>query len=411
MTHLFDIIINKPVAFVESITQPINDVTFSYVIDCLSNAITTIQANVSKTETSNYAFINFINIYWVFFQENVSIPVLEFIIADLNVKEEIFTAEEVEYYWKRSKTMRAGVRSRPLIMLDAYIYDNYRDYRFHLNLNVEVKKYLNYVYMELVYFYLMLYIYSYVVCISMVLLFSLRHTFESLDKFCDRIQFTGTKTLESEKEFSSVEDYLTIIAYYIVVFFWLLLVIIYLNFLGLFKYPSLLAFMPVLLIIVLSMPMNLVIDCGYYFTAYLRGVGSTTILLLECLYDVLATLIMFVRLLVQHIRFFLMFFAFYELMEFCYWNSLGTINYNEPLYIIFTENIFYFRFYMDMTYFAMDALIQVIKFCYEMAHYLFILTSQFFAYFGLVFWLFSFLYTSFFDVKLEDLFRLKRKSK
>lgn len=407
--ELFDLLVNKPVHFIDGLIQPIGDATHSYVTDCLNSAIATIQANVQKNEVSNYAFINFINIYWTFFQENVSIPVLEFIVADINVKEEVFTAEEVEYYWKRSSTMRAGIRARYLIMVDAYIYDNFRDYRIHFELNTEFKRNVYALYTEFSYFLAIIAIYSIVLCGSMTILFSLRGSFESLDKFCDRLQLIGTKSLESEKEFSSLEDYLTIISYYIVVFFWLLLVIVYLNFLGLFKYPSLLSIMPILLTIVLCMPLNVIVDCGFYFTAYLRGVGSTTILLLECLYDILATLIMFVRLLVQHIRFFLMFFAFYELMEFCYWNSLDTIDYSEPLYTIFTENVFYFKFYIDLTYFTMEAIIQVIKFCYEMAHYLFILTSQFFAYFGLVFWLFSFLYTSFFDVKLEDMFRLKRK--
>jgi hypothetical protein len=39
--------------------------------------------------------------------------------------------------------------------------------------------------------------------------------------------------------------------------------------------------MPVLLIIVLSMPSSLIYDCGILFITYLRGVGATTILFLE----------------------------------------------------------------------------------------------------------------------------------
>lgn len=414
MAAMFELLINKPVNIMNSLWQPINDEIASYYMDNLNLALVMMQANVQSylpSSNSDTSFLNLLNTSWIFFQENISIPVLEFVIADLNVKEEVFTAEEVEYYWKRSSTMRAGIRSRSLIMLDAYIYDNFRIEKTYIPLNVETRKYLNYVFTELSYFISILLVYCHVLLITISVLFALGANFESIDKFCDRTQAIGTKSIESEKEFSSLEDYLIVIGYYIVVFFWILLVVVYLNYLGLFEYPSLLAYLPILLIIVLCMPVNLVIDCGFYFVAYLRGVGSTTILLLECLYDVLATLIMFVRLLVQHIRFFLMFFAFYELMEFCYWNSLGMINYNQPLYVIFTENIFYVQFYTDLMYFFMEGIIQVIKYCYEMAHYLFILTSQFFAYFGLVFWLFSFLYTSFFDVKLEDLFRLKKKIK
>ena len=408
MSSLFDLLVIKPVRALEGVWSPISDEVASFWTDFLTYTVTVSQLNVNNFLLDENNFFNFINVYWLFFQQNVGIPVLEFIIADINVKETVFTQEELEYYWKRSSTIRAGVRSRLLILLDCYAFDFTQGQTSYSSLSVETKKYLNFAILELSSFLLLVSIYSCLLVLSLTLLFSMRGSFKFIDKFCDRLYLISLKSLESEKEFSSLEDYLVVIAYYIVVYLWSLLAIVYLHYLDMFEYASLLGYMPILLVMVIVMPVNLIIDCGALFVAYLRGVGSTTILLLECLYDVLATLIMFVRLLVQHIRFFLMFFAFYELMEFCYWNSLGLINYNESLYTIFTENVFYFQFYTDLIYFAMSGVIQVIKYMYEMAHYLFIVTSQFFAYFGLVFWLFSFLYTSFFDVKLESLFKFKR---
>jgi hypothetical protein len=79
---------------------------------------------------------------------------------------------------------------------------------------------------------------------------------------------------------------------------------------------------PMLWLVVMILPVNVIYDYGLLYLSYLRGVGTTILFLLELMYDILATMIMFVRLSVQNIRFFLMFFAFFELYEFVYMTSI-----------------------------------------------------------------------------------------
>jgi hypothetical protein len=166
--------------------------------------------------------------------------------------------------------------------------------------------------------------------------------------------------------------------------------------------------MPILLIIVLSMPSSLIYDCGILFITYLRGVGATTILFLEWIYDCLATLIMFVRLLVQHIRFVLMFFAFFEVLEIIYYNRLFPMVVYKSNYEHFLHSLSNGRLAADLACILYVGIIDTVKLLYQLGHFLFTITSHFFAYFALVFWLFSFLYTSFFNVRLETLFKKKR---
>lgn len=122
---------------------------------------------------------------------------------------------------------------------------------------------------------------------------------------------------ESEKELGSIDDFIFIL---------LALALVYTLYLGFFfaysigfeatlSVISVFAF-PLLFTAIISMPINLLYDCGAGFVAYLRGSGNTTMFLLEFMYDSLATSIMFIRLFIQNVRFLLIFFAYFELFEF-----------------------------------------------------------------------------------------------
>ena len=111
---------------------------------------------------------------------------------------------------------------------------------------------------------------------------------------------------------------------------------------------------PLLWLVIMTLPVNVIYDYGLLFLSYLRGVGSTILLGLELMYDVLATMIMFVRLSVQNIRFFLMFFAFFELYEFVYMSSIfkeSTWGFDTNFFTLknFSEAPFATGFYAVMT--------------------------------------------------------------
>jgi hypothetical protein len=60
----------------------------------------------------------------------------------------------------------------------------------------------------------------------------------------------------------------------------------------------------------LFIPASLLFDFGIYFLGYLRGVGSSALLLSEILFDYIAVFAFFIRLVVQGVRLLLMFFVY-----------------------------------------------------------------------------------------------------
>lgn len=67
---------------------------------------------------------------------------------------------------------------------------------------------------------------------------------------------------------------------------------------------------PGLYFIIIGIPTFLIWDFGLFFLIYLRGVGSTTILIIELIYDYLAVIIFYTRILVQGVRLILMLFTY-----------------------------------------------------------------------------------------------------
>lgn len=69
-------------------------------------------------------------------------------------------------------------------------------------------------------------------------------------------------------------------------------------------------FFPAMYYTILNIPTFLLFDFGIFFTCFLRGVSPTSILLFELMYDYIAIMAFYARILTQSIRFALMFFAY-----------------------------------------------------------------------------------------------------
>jgi len=72
---------------------------------------------------------------------------------------------------------------------------------------------------------------------------------------------------------------------------------------------------PFLYFIIFFIPLNLLYDYGNCFLPYLNGVGKSAVLLMELLFDYIATSIFFLRLIVQNVRLIFMIFTYSELHE------------------------------------------------------------------------------------------------
>lgn len=220
------------------------------------------------------------------------------------------------------------------------------------------------------------------------------------EKIFDWYNTAITYLVESEKEFGSLDDMFVGVSILICIYGWFFFGTIFFNFFFNLSVSYLYIGFPLFLFIVLGMPSTMIWDYGIMYPVYLRGSSNTTILILEFMYDLLATCIMGARLLVQNVRFILMFFAFFECYEF-FFNSMFIVKsfyfFNADTTVI---GVFYNLFLMTTHY--------IIFYLYNIVHLMYTVISHFFTYLILVFWFYSFLYTTFLEDKLENHFRFKR---
>lgn len=162
------------------------------------------------------------------------------------------------------------------------------------------------------------------------------------------------------------------------------------------------------MITILTIPVRLLWDFGLAFGMYVRGAASSTNLIVEAFFDLIGVIIIFTRFVVQNIRFLMVFVAFFELFE---W-TCGSV---ETAYILqFNLNI-----YNDMSFFtnlsAKSLFVYIICslkisfiYLYHLLHLIIVSFMQIGVYLMVSFWLFFFLYTSFFRVTTESYFSAKR---
>ena len=210
-----------------------------------------------------------------------------------------------------------------------------------------------------------------------------------------------SKLIESEKELFSIEDVLLFTILFVIFYCWFFILYFLPNSLQYSEAVFCLSCIPVVVIIILSMPFFLLIDFGYNYIQNLKGSANVTLLTLEFLFDCLALFIMFIRLFVQHIRFLIMFIGFAEIQEYFILYTLQTDN--LIMSDSFMDDLNDFRFTFSNTCYFIFAILptRIIHLTYTILHLYFIITAHFFAFLMLVFWLFFFLYTCFYKKKPE----------
>ena len=273
------------------------------------------------------------------------------------------------------------------------IFNNNNFYKF-LPINIfnnQIITYSGWIYLSyfiILSFFLFLFFY-------IVLNNSLKTQFQS-EKMFDIYNTSVKYLVESEKELGSVDDMFLGIAILITIFGWFFFGTIFLNFFSKITIQYLYLGFPLLMISIFSVPINMIWNYGILFIVYLRGSSNTTILIFEYILDVVCVSIIFIRFLVQNVRFILMFFAFFE----CY-NILFDFTIISKNYYFYNSNysIFYSLFYNLLNF--------IIFYIYNVYHLIYTILSHFFNYLILIFWFFSFLYTTFLSEKLELYFKKK----
>lgn len=149
-------------------------------------------------------------------------------------------------------------------------------------------------------------------------------------------------------------------------------------------------------------------DFGLFFLSYLRGVGPSSVVIFELVFDYIAFMAFYIRLSVQGVRLILMTFVYISLHDLILLTPV-----NNELFIgneSFLDTLGNLSLtYESFSYFFFSQLpLKIIYWIYELGHTFFVVTAQFIAFFAMVFWLFFFLYTFFVFEKFENYFSEKR---
>jgi len=220
-------------------------------------------------------------------------------------------------------------------------------------------------------------------------------------------------SVESEKEITSYDDIVLALIVIIYIFGWYF----YVNCWSIMSVmPELVLvfyLFPGLYFVIIGIPTFLMWDFGIFFLAYLRGIGPSPVLVFELVYDYIAVIIFYTRILVQGVRLVLMLFTYISMHD-----LIVFFSFSQKIFFgseMFMEELSSLNITLDtLSYFILFSLPgKFIYWIYEILHTFFVVTVQFIAFFAIVFWLFLFLYTFFVIEKQENYFyekRLKRKA-
>ena len=202
---------------------------------------------------------------------------------------------------------------------------------------------------------------------------------------------------EGEEEVGAFDDLFTVVVLFLVVFGWFFLLSLW--FVYIFQKQLILFGIGLCLLISFTLltPTSVLIDLGVSFAAYVRGASSSASLIVECIFDIIGTLVVFTRFIVQNIRFLLIFFAYFELYEWIYsfnlYNNISLIfNENTATYLDFSINwlnstFIWFFYYLSFLF------LNIIAYLYYFVHLLILVFIQVSIYVIISFWLFFFFFT------------------
>jgi len=144
-------------------------------------------------------------------------------------------------------------------------------------------------------------------------------------------------------------------------------------------------FFPLLYYTILNTPTFLLNDFGILYNCYLRGVSPSPTLVFELMYDYIAVIAFYVRLLTQGVRLALMFFTYAAMHDFVLFSNYSL------RYLSGTESIWEEISNIDVsvssiTYFFLGSLPgHILNWLYEVFHTFFVVTGQLVAYCAMIF--------------------------
>jgi len=217
---------------------------------------------------------------------------------------------------------------------------------------------------------------------------------------------------ETEKEFGPLEDlYFFIILFMVLILSFVFSSMFFFLMQGKFFIWTFIALLLVM-ILILSVPLNLFWDYGINFFVYIRGSASGGNFIKELLFDVISAFTILIRFIIQNIRFLFIFFAVFELLEWVFTinsNIFFFFDINSKNYLINLTTISNIWNTKNTNLLILNLFLFIIFYFYYTLHLLFLLLVQIIIYIGISSWLFFFLYSTRFLTKREkSFFSLKK---
>lgn len=241
-----------------------------------------------------------------------------------------------------------------------------------------------------------------------LLYFSYFNTHSSEENIIDHDYLLFNVTVESEEEVGSLDDMLLSSVILIYIFLWFFWIHAWSSISITPRLTMSVFLFPFIYYIIICIPTSLLFDYGLYFLTYLNGVGKSSVLMLELLFDYIAVSIFYLRLIVQNVRLAFMLFTYTELHELIlfYVVDRNMFMFNES-FVDAWDNV-KSEFAASNWYIVLSLPMLLLKWLYELFHTFFMVIFQFIAFFAMIFWLFLFLYTMFVMETQENYFSYKR---
>lgn len=250
---------------------------------------------------------------------------------------------------------------------------------------------------------------AYVAFFFVAFYFSFYSTPSKEESTIDADYLSASITVESEKEIGSIDDILMPSIVLIYTFGWYFYLHCWAMFSAIPEIVIAFFFFPLLYYTIFNTPTFLLYDFGILYNCYLRGIAPTPTLLFELMYDYIAVISFYVRILTQGVRLALMFFTYAAMHDFVLYMDYSHryLTGNESIW----EDISNINASVSsVTYFFLAVLPgHILNWMYEVFHTFFVVTGQLVAYCAMIFWLFLFLFTFFVIEKQENYFEERRK--
>lgn len=222
--------------------------------------------------------------------------------------------------------------------------------------------------------------------------------------------FNYFKTLADlgEQEFGAYDDYKFFLFLLVQILTWYCWVF-FIGYTFFLQSESKLVLMTLsVMITILTIPVRLLWDFGLAFGMYVRGAASSSNLVVEAFFDIIGVVIIFTRFIVQNIRFLMVFVAFFELFEWTF-SSTDTTYVVKFSWDMCSSIDFHTAIESNKLYFFIIAWLKfALVYFYHLLHLIIVSFMQIGVYLMVSFWLFFFLYTSFFKLATDSYFSVKR---